>query len=243
MNVIALAFAYLRRRWGQALLSIVVGALGIAAVSTAFVGLDALPDAAERSWGGVDLVIGPKGSALDLVLCCALHISDPRGLVSEKTAMAAASHPLIRVAAPIALGDNVNGLRIVGTTDKLLWVYRADVASGRICGWADENQMAVLPHFSPGYSGWNIAEQVPLWNLFRKNFSGDFPGELEVLDSGMLRPKKSLLAVMGLTRDLEKARRFSRLIPCENCSLAGCQYRRAAYRRAPVQFKEIQRQG
>jgi putative ABC transport system permease protein len=132
MNVIVLAFAYLRRRWGQALLSIIVGALGIAAVSTAFVGLDALPDAAERSWGGVDLVIGPKGSALDLVLCCALHVSDPRGLVSEKTAMAAASHPLIRVAAPIALGDNVNGLRIVGTTDKLLWVYRADLASGRI---------------------------------------------------------------------------------------------------------------
>ncbi|HEY4940667.1 MAG TPA: ABC transporter permease [Rhizomicrobium sp.] len=132
MNVIALAFAYLRRRWGQALLSIVVGALGIAAVSTAFVGLDALPDAAERSWGGVDLVIGPKGSALDLVLCCALHVSDPRGLVSEKAAMAAASHPLIRVAAPIALGDNVNGLRIVGTTEKLLWVYRADLASGRI---------------------------------------------------------------------------------------------------------------
>ncbi len=132
MNVIALAFAYLRRRWGQALLSILVGALGIAAVATAFVGLDALPDAAERSWGGVDLVVGPKGSALDLVLCCALHISDPRGLVSEKSAMAAASHPLVRVAAPIALGDSVDGWRIVGTTPKVLWVYRAEIAKGRM---------------------------------------------------------------------------------------------------------------
>ncbi|HWA91029.1 MAG TPA: FtsX-like permease family protein [Rhizomicrobium sp.] len=131
MSMIALAFAYLRRRWGQALLSVLVGALGIAAVGVAFAGLDALPEAAERSWGGVDLVIGPKGSALDLVLCCALHVSDPRGLVSEKTAMAAASHPLIRVAAPIALGDNVDGWRIVGTTPKLLWVYRADLAQGR----------------------------------------------------------------------------------------------------------------
>jgi putative ABC transport system permease protein len=132
MNLIALAFAYLRRRWGQALLSILVGALGIAAVSVAFVGFGALPDAAERSWGGVDLVIGPKGSALDLVLCCALHISDPRGLVSEKAAMKAAGHPLVRVAAPIALGDNVNGLRIVGTTPAILSVYRADIASGGV---------------------------------------------------------------------------------------------------------------
>lgn len=132
MNVVTLAFAYLRRRWGQALLSVVVGALGIAAVATATAGLDALPDAAERSWGGVDLVIGPKGSALDLVLCCVLHISDPRGLVSEKAAMAAASHPLVRVAAPIALGDNVDGWRIVGTTPAILSVYRADLAEGRV---------------------------------------------------------------------------------------------------------------
>lgn len=106
------------------------------------------------------------------------------------------------------------------------------VASGRICAWADENKMAALPHFSPGYSGWDIAEQLPLWNLFQKNLGKNVPGELEVLDSGMLRPKKSLLAVIGLTRDLEKARQFQKLIPCENCALPDCRYRRGPYRRA-----------
>lgn len=132
MSVVTLAFAYLRRRWGQALLSILVGALGIAAVATAYVGIDALPDAAERSWGGVDMVIGPKGSALDLVLCCVLHVSDPTGLVSQKAAMTAAGHPMVRAAAPIALGDNVGGWRIMGTTPDILSVYRADVAQGRV---------------------------------------------------------------------------------------------------------------
>ncbi len=58
--MIGLAIAYLRRRWGQGLLSVLVGALGIAAVLVAFVGFDALPAAAERSWGGADLVVGPK---------------------------------------------------------------------------------------------------------------------------------------------------------------------------------------
>lgn len=106
------------------------------------------------------------------------------------------------------------------------------VASGRICGWADENKMAVLPHFSPGYSGWDITDQVRLWNLFGQPSHAGFPGELEVLESGMLKPEKSLLAVFGLTRDLENARRFTRLIPCENCSLPNCRYRRAAYKRA-----------
>jgi len=106
------------------------------------------------------------------------------------------------------------------------------VASGRICGWADANQMAALPHFSPGYSGWDIAEQVPLWNLFRQNSDASLPARLEVLESGMLRPKKSQLTVFGLTRDLEKARQFSNLIPCQNCSLPKCQYRRAPYKRS-----------
>lgn len=114
-------------------------------------------------------------------------------------------------------------------------------ANARICGWADENQLAALPHFSPGYSGWDIAEQLPLWTLFQKTFNGHFPGGLEVLESGMLRPKKSLLAVVGLTRELEKARRFAKLIPCENCSLPDCQYRRAAYRRSRPQIENFQK--
>jgi hypothetical protein len=108
------------------------------------------------------------------------------------------------------------------------------LASGRICGWADENNMAALPHFSPGYSGWDIADQPQLWNLFRQHSNGrfpcNFPGELEVLETGMLRPEKSLLTVFGLTHNLEKARRFSRLIPCETCSLLNCRYRRASYK-------------
>ena len=132
MTAIALAFAFLRRRWGQALLSIFVGALGIAAVVTAILGAEALPNAAERAWGGVDLVIGPKSSALDLVLCCVLHVSDPTGLVSQKSAMAVERNPWVRVAAPIALGDNVRGWRIAGTTPALLSVYRADLKDGRV---------------------------------------------------------------------------------------------------------------
>ena len=125
-----LALAYLRRRWGQALLSVVVGALGIAAVATTLAGFDALPRAARQSWGGVDLIVGPKGSALDLVLCCALHVAEPRGLVSTQVAMEAVHSPMVRAAAPIALGDNVRGWRIVGTTPALLRIYGAHFARG-----------------------------------------------------------------------------------------------------------------
>lgn len=130
MMLIRLAAAFLVRRWGQALPALIAGALGIAAVETVMIVERALPDAAERAFGGVDLVIGPKGSALDLVLCCALQISEPRGLIPLEAARALVATPAIRVAAPIALGDNLHGRRIVGTTLDLLSVYRARFAAG-----------------------------------------------------------------------------------------------------------------
>jgi len=141
MTFAGLAFAYLRRRWGQAILSVLVGALGIAAVVTAIVGFDALPRAARQAWGGVDLVVGPKGSALDLVLCCALHVAEPRGLVSMQTASHALHNPLIRAEAPLALGDNIEGWRIVGTTPPFLDIYRARFAAGAL--WTDKLQAVV----------------------------------------------------------------------------------------------------
>ena len=115
------------------------------------------------------------------------------------------------------------------------------VASGHLCGWADQNGMAALPHYSPGYSGWDISEQTKLWKLIRQKPGRDFPGDIDVLDTGMLRPKKSLLALFGITRHLDTVRNLATLIPCENCSLPGCQYRRAPYRHSPPQIEDVRR--
>jgi hypothetical protein len=101
----------------------------------------------------------------------------------------------------------------------------------RLCAWADGRSLAVLPHYSPGYPEWAIDEQPRLLDLIRRSCRP--PGPLESLDSGMLRPKKSLLAVFGVTRHVERVRRLTELVPCENCSFSTCQYRRSPYRRAP----------
>lgn len=110
------------------------------------------------------------------------------------------------------------------------------VTGGRICDWAEQNDMTVLPHYSPGYPGWDISEQGRLWELIRPTGASQLPGELHVLETGMLRPKKSQLALFGLTRHLDRVRHLKNLVPCQNCSLPGCRYRRAAYRyQRPIQ--------
>lgn len=104
----------------------------------------------------------------------------------------------------------------------------------RLCAWSDARGMAVLPHYSPGYPEWDIAEQPRLLELIRRTRTQQLPSDVEVLESGMLRPKKSLLAVFGLTRQVDRVRKLTDLVPCQNCSLSNCQYRRAPYERAAL---------
>jgi hypothetical protein len=108
----------------------------------------------------------------------------------------------------------------------------------RLCDWAERHGMAVLPHYSPGYPEWDVAEQLRLLELMKRTREHPFPSPVEVFDTGMLRPKKTLLAVFGLTRHTEQLRRLTDLVPCENCSFGSCQYRRAPYRRAPRSMSE-----
>ncbi len=109
------------------------------------------------------------------------------------------------------------------------------VAGARLCALAEQSQMAVLPHFSPGYPEWDISEQNKLLSLF----DGSLPGRLEALSSGALRPKKSQLALFGITRHTESVRRPA--TPCDNCSYAPCEYRRLRGPAYSVKVKALKR--
>ena len=106
--------------------------------------------------------------------------------------------------------------------------------SARICELAERDGLVAISHYSPGYTGWDIADQNRLFELITRGRTQQFPESLEVMPSGMLRPKKSLLAVVGLAARTGQALASPHLVPCEACAFAPCQYRRAAYRHAPL---------
>lgn len=111
--------------------------------------------------------------------------------------------------------------------------YLTTLAGARLCDWAERRQMAILPHYSPGYPEWDVQEQPRFLDLLKRTRSEAFPSSVEAFDSGMLRPKKALLAAFGLTRHIERLQSLTTLVPCERCSFGPCQYRRAPYRKAP----------
>lgn len=104
------------------------------------------------------------------------------------------------------------------------------MTGARLCAWADGESAAVLPHYSPGYPDWNIEQQALLLELIGRTSHAALP--LDVFESGMLQPKKSLLAMFGVTYHTDRVRRLTDLNPCDNCSFIACQYRRAPYRRS-----------
>ena len=80
----------------------------------------------------LDVVVGAKGSPLQLVLSSIHHIDIPTGNISYKNAKKIMKHPAIKFGVPISLGDNFQNYRIVGTNKKFLKLYDAELEIGSI---------------------------------------------------------------------------------------------------------------
>ena len=85
-----------------------------------------------RNSAGADIVIGAKGSPLQLVLSSVYHLDVPNGNIPQAEAERISRHPQIENTVPLALGDNYQGFRIVGTTEDYLELYSADIEQGRV---------------------------------------------------------------------------------------------------------------
>ena len=105
------------------------------------------------------------------------------------------------------------------------------------CEQGEKNGFAVLPYYSPGYPGWDIEDQYCLLKLMKRK--NNLPGEISVMQTGMLNPKKSLLAVFGITKHLDKVKDLRELIPCETCCLSSCQYRGAPLKHYRYRIEDI----
>lgn len=85
----------------------------------------------ENNSKDIDLVVGAKGSPLQLILSSIYHIDFPTGNIPLKEAMELAHSPFVKRAVPLALGDNYNGLRIVGTDSNFVSLYKLKTRQGK----------------------------------------------------------------------------------------------------------------
>ncbi len=134
MNNIKLAWKNLTNKPLNMMLSLVLFALGVGMISMIFLIEKQVQEKFDKNLAGISLVIGAKGSPLQMILCNMYHVDDPTGNVKIKDVKPFLSgrNPLIDKAIPLSLGDSYKGFRIVGTTQDYPQLYDVQLAEGKI---------------------------------------------------------------------------------------------------------------
>lgn len=132
MNLATVSLAYLRARPLNTGLNILLLALGVATIALLLLATQQIEDRLQRDARGIDLVIGAKGSPMQIILSSIYHLDVPTGNISYKQAREIAQHRAVKSVIPLALGDSYRGLRIVGTNHDYLGHYGARLAAGRL---------------------------------------------------------------------------------------------------------------
>ncbi|MFK7798209.1 MAG: ABC transporter permease [Aureispira sp.] len=131
MNLLKLSWSYLKAKPFATLLSTILVALGVSLTSILFLLNEQFQDRLYKNIKNIDLVVGAKGSPLQMILSSVYHIDAPTGNIPLKESFAVTKNPYVEKAIPLALGDSYNGFRIVGTDSQYVDHFGATVAQGR----------------------------------------------------------------------------------------------------------------
>lgn len=132
MNIASVSFSYLKARPLGTLLNVLLLALGVATIVLLLLATDQFEERMQRDARGIDLVVGAKGSPLQIILSAIYHLDVPTGNIAYKQAQEIARHRAVKKVIPLALGDSYQGFRIVGSTQDYAAHYGAKVGTGRL---------------------------------------------------------------------------------------------------------------
>jgi putative ABC transport system permease protein len=143
MSILRLAFKNIFNKPWSLALSLILFGLGVGLISFLFIVNNQLQDKFDKNLAGIDLVVGAKGSPLQMILASMYHIDAPTGNIpiSSAKAFLNPNHPLIKKAIPLSLGDSYRGFRIVGTNHDMVELYEGSIGSGEL--WEQDFEVTI----------------------------------------------------------------------------------------------------
>jgi putative ABC transport system permease protein len=130
MNLFLLVWNYLKAKPLNTTLNIFLLSLGISVITVLLLFNNQVQEKIASNAKGIDLVVGAKGSPLQLILSSIFHIDFPTGNIKLAEAESLRKHRLVKKAIPMALGDSYLGFRIVGTNRDYPASYSAALEAG-----------------------------------------------------------------------------------------------------------------
>ena len=132
MNLLRLSLANLSLSPLSTAVNILLLSLGTGSIAILLIATHLLSTALTRDAADIDLVVGAKGSPLQLVLSGLYHADIPTGNIRLSEARTWMEHPMVESAIPLSLGDSHKGFRIVGTNEDYVDIYDGQLAEGKL---------------------------------------------------------------------------------------------------------------
>ncbi len=132
MNIFKLSFKNIFHKPVGTVLSIVLLTLAVGIISILIHVNASIENQMNNNLKGIDMVVGAKGSPLQLILSSVYHVDSPTGNISLADANSITRNRMVKNSTKLSFGDNYKGFKIVGTEKKFLELYKCDVEDGRI---------------------------------------------------------------------------------------------------------------
>lgn len=132
MNLFKISWSHIKSKPLDTSLSLVLLAFGVGIISMLLLVEVQLRSQFDRNIKDIDLVLGAKGSPLQMILSAVYQIDAPTGNISKAEADRIIKHPFIKEGIPLAYGDSYEKYRIVGSTPAYPEHYGVKIAEGRL---------------------------------------------------------------------------------------------------------------
>ena len=131
MNIFKLSIKNIFSKPLSSAISLVLLILGVGIISLLLQLNSLIKDQMNNNLKGIDMVVGAKGSPLQLILSSVYHIDSPTGNISLKEAENISKNRMVGSSVKILYGDNYKGFRIVGAEKKFIDLYNGVIKEGK----------------------------------------------------------------------------------------------------------------
>jgi putative ABC transport system permease protein len=132
MNLFKISIANIKEKKLNSFLSVLLLTLGIGMISLLLLLNKQLDEQFRKNIRGIDMVVGAKGSPLQLILSSIYQIDAPTGNISLNEVNGLKRNPFVKNIIPLSMGDNFQGFRIVGTNSKYVEHFQSKIWKGNL---------------------------------------------------------------------------------------------------------------
>ena len=194
MNIFRLSIKNIFNKPLSSAISLALLVLGIGIISLLLQLNSLIKDQMNNNLKGIDMVVGAKGSPLQLILSSVYHVDSPTGNISLAEAEKISKNRMVGSSIKLLYGDNYKGYRIVGAEKKFIELYNGIIKEGR--EWNSPYEVLVG---SKVYQKLKINLEDELISSHGLRESGESHDDESFKVVGLLKPSNSVIDQLIIT--------------------------------------------